>query len=305
MKRKRTLCATAALLLFGAVPAHAWDEFGHIVVARIAWENMTPQARARAIQILRAAPPNAGLAQGFPQGSLTPEQQMWMFVRASHWPDDIRSSGHPGNSFARGNRHFVNLFWEQRTDFGSIAQSNRPPFGDLLNDMPGLRDGLTGSNQGQAAVALAWLIHLVGDVHQPLHSSSRITPVDATGDRGGNDFRLSGSPNNLHSYWDGVITRNHRRRHGESDREYLQRVARDIVTRNPRIRFTADLAVTDAAAWAREGVTLAQRAVYRRPLVRNRRPSSVYNRNALSTAEPRAALAGYRLAEMLNRALGS
>ncbi|HLM67564.1 MAG TPA: S1/P1 nuclease, partial [Longimicrobium sp.] len=243
MKRKLTLCATAALLAFGAPPAHAWDEFGHVVVARIAWENMTPQARGRAIQILRGAPPGSGLSQGFPQGTLTPEQQMWMFVRASHWPDDIKSSGHPGHGFARGNRHFVNLFWEQQTDFGPITASTRPPFGELLNDLPGLRTEVAGSDPGQAAVALAWVVHLLGDVHQPLHSSSRITQADPTGDRGGNDFGLSGSPGNLHSYWDGVITRNHRRRQGESDRDYLQRVAGDISARNPLSGFATDLAV--------------------------------------------------------------
>lgn len=302
MRHKLILC-TAALLTLGAKPAAPWDETGHVVVARIAWDNLTPRARDRAIQILRAAPSNSGLGRGFPAGTLTPEQQMWLFVTASHWPDDIRSSGHPGHSYARGNRHFVNLFWQQNTDFGPIRPANRPPFGDLLNDMPGLRTQLTGSNQGEAAVALAWIIHLLGDVHQPLHSSSRITPLDSNGDRGGNDFGLHGSPDNLHSFWDGVITRSNRRLSGESNSAYLQRVVNGITTRHPRTAFTAELAVTDATAWAQEGVTLAQRVVYRRPLVREGRPSPTYGRSALAAAEPRVALAGYRLADLLNAAL--
>lgn len=302
MRHKMILCA-AALLTLGARPAAAWDETGHVVVARIAWDNLTPPARDRAIQILRAAPPNSGLGRGFPSGPLTPEQQMWLFAAASHWPDDIRSPGHPGNSFARGNRHFVNLFWRQNTDFERIIPVTRPPFGDLLNDLPGLRTELTGSSPGDAAVALAWIIHLVGDVHQPLHNSSRITPLDPDGDRGGNDFALRGSPSNLHSFWDGVITRSNPRLFGESNGAFLQRVVGGITTRHPRTAFTAELAVTDATAWAQEGVTLAQRVVYRRPLVREGLPPATYGRSALAAAERRVALAGYRLADLLNAVL--
>lgn len=305
MRCKLPLLTAAALLSLNPTPAWAWDEFGHVVVARIAWENMTPQARTRAIQILRAAPPNSGLGRGFGVGSLSPQQQVRLFVSAGHWPDDIRNPNHPGHSFDRGNRHFVNLFWIQNTDFGTIRPSNRPPFGDLLSDMPGLRRALTGPNQGDAAVSLAWIIHLVGDIHQPLHSSSRITPLDEDGDRGGNDFRLAGSSRNLHSYWDGVITRNHPPRQGESDDNYLLRVASDIASRNPRSQFQAALAITDVTAWARESLDLAQTRTYRPPLRRNQQPPVAYNRSALAAAEPRAALAGYRLAAMLNGALGS
>lgn len=305
MQRKLPLLAVAALFAVNATPAYAWDEFGHVVVARIAWENMTPQARERAVQILRAAPTGSGLARGFSQGSPSTQQQIRLFVAASHWPDDIRNPNHPGNSFHRGNRHFVNLFWVQNTDFGTVRQSNRPPFGDLLNDMPALRTALTGSSPGDAAVALAWIIHLVGDIHQPLHSSSRITPLDPDGDRGGNDFELAGSPRNLHSFWDGVITRNHRQRQGETPDNYLLRVASDIASRNPRSQFDAALAVTDVGAWARESLTLAQNRAYRRPLRRDRQPTASYNQSALTAAEPRIALAGYRLAAMLNAALGS
>ena len=56
------------------------------------------------------------------------------------------------------------------------------------------------------AVALAWLLHLVGDIHQPLHCSSRVTPDEALprGDAGGNTFRLDDN-RNLHGYWDRIL----------------------------------------------------------------------------------------------------
>ncbi|HEX2079159.1 MAG TPA: S1/P1 nuclease [Longimicrobium sp.] len=304
MKRTLTLCMTGGLLAVSATPAFAWDEFGHVVVAAVAWDGMTPQARARAIQLLQSAPPGSGLGRGFSSGSLSPAEQLRLFGSASHWPDDIRSPRHPGHGLHRGNRHFVNLFWEQRFDFGPVRTATRPPFGDLLNDMPALRRDLTGSSRGDAAIALAWIIHLVGDIHQPLHSSSRITPLDPNGDRGGNDFGLRGSPDNLHSFWDGLITRNHRQRSGESAQAYLQRVAGGISSRNPRSRFTAELAATNPDDWARESLVLAQRSVYRNPLRRERLPSRAYELRALAAAEPRIALAGYRLADLLNQAIG-
>ncbi|HEX8696940.1 MAG TPA: S1/P1 nuclease [Longimicrobium sp.] len=303
MKRKLLLGA-AALAVLNARPALAWDDFGHSLVARIAWENMTPQARARAVEILRGAPSGSGLGRGFPPGTLSPEQQVRLFVSAATWPDDIKSGGHPGHRFDNRNRHFVNLFWEQRFDFGPIRASSRAPFGELLNDLPRLRTALTGSDRGEAAMALAWILHLVGDVHQPLHSSSRITPLDRDGDRGGNDFGVRGSTDNLHSFWDGVVTRSRRCRPGEAPQPCLARVAQEIAGDHPRDGFAAQLASVDFRAWADEGLRLAQRTVYRAPLRRNRFVPASYERRAAATADAQVALAGYRLADLLNRAIG-
>src|SRR6476469_10036495 len=60
------------------------------------------------------------------------------------------------------------------------------------------------------AIALAWLFHLVGDIHQPLHTAQLFTVEYPQGDRGGNEICLrvtqSGQPMDLHRFWDGVIT---------------------------------------------------------------------------------------------------
>ncbi len=307
MSRKLMLWAACALALLVARPAYAWDDFGHALVARIAWENMTPQARARAVAILRGAPQSSGLLRGFPvAGNLSPDRQMALFVTSGLWADDVRDEEHPGHRFHRGDRHFVNLFWRQQTDFSAPQPVERPEEGDLLRDLPALRAQLTGANRGEAAMALAWLVHLVGDIHQPLHASARLTPHrdDRDGDEGGNDFLLGQTPpRNLHSLWDGIVTHTNRRRPGESPETYAARVAREITTRHPKRSFPAQMAVTDFRAWAREGLQTAQRDVYRAPLQRNHSVAEAYRRQALAAAEPRIALAGYRLAELLNQAL--
>jgi S1/P1 Nuclease len=60
------------------------------------------------------------------------------------------------------------------------------------------------------AIALAWLFHLVGDIHQPLHTAQLFTVEYPEGDRGGNDICVrvtqAGQPMDLHRFWDGVIT---------------------------------------------------------------------------------------------------
>ena len=67
------------------------------------------------------------------------------------------------------------------------------------------------ANDGEPkAIALAWLFHLVGDIHQPLHTAQLFTVEYPKGDRGGNEICVrvtqAGQPMDLHRFWDGVIT---------------------------------------------------------------------------------------------------
>jgi hypothetical protein len=305
MKRMLFVWAAVALVVLGPRPAYAWDEFGHRVVARIAWENMTPQARDRAIQVLQGASQSMGLAQGF-TGQLSSERQIALFLAGSTWPDDVRPPDPRSAAFHNRNRHFVNLFWRQNTDFGAIEPLNVPPRGNLLNHLPRLlSDSLRSTNRARAARALAWIIHLVGDIHQPLHNSARVTPRDTLpdGDRGGNAFRVAGHFE-LHSFWDNVIDRN-TFRPGESERARVERVALELSSRFPRSVFAGELAATQFREWSEAGVRLAQSRAYVDPLVRNGFPPEAYERQAFEAAEPRIALAGYRLADLLNTAFSS
>jgi WD40 repeat protein len=300
---RRILILVPAMLALAARPAHAWDHLGHRLVARVAWQNLTPTARARAISILQGAPADAGLLRSFPSGPLTAAQQLRLFQAAANWPDSIRSSTHPGHKYAVAERHFIDLFWEQDSDFGPPMTSTHPEDGTLLADLPGLRSAVTGPDAAQAAISLAWIIHLVGDVHQPLHGSSRITPVDPNGDRGGNDFHLTSASDNLHHLWDAAVTTAVHPRSGESQNKFEARIARQIAAAHPRSEFTAQLADTDPRHWATESQQLAQTAVYRPPLVRGHAAPASYSRTAYRTAQGRIALAGYRLADVLNQLL--
>lgn len=302
--------AAAALLAVGMTsrPAHAWDELGHRVVARIAWDNMTPQARANAVRLLMAAPANTGLHGLVPGGLSDEERGRELFVMAAVWPDVIRGRGHVGNRYAHGDWHYVNFFWEQRTPGGPIVDRADRTDGQLLNQLPGLvrTVGDAQASDSARAVALAWVLHLVGDAHQPLHNSARITPQDTAGDRGGNLFLLGGlyPRNNLHAFWDAIVGFNARRTGAGDETVYVGGIAGRLETRYRLSWARTRLIPGQFETWSKEGVRLAQRRAYPAWLVRGQPAPDRYNDLVWAEAQPRLALAGYRLADALNRALG-
>lgn len=303
MKRFSILFALLATLVLGVRPAYAWDDFGHRVVARIAWANMTPEARTRAIAILRAAAPETGL-RGSTSGTLSQEQRIALFVFAATWPDVVRDTANAlrMEKYHHPYRHYVDTFWRQDTDFGPVMAVDRQPEGDLLRDAPRLQRWLESGTPEQKALGLAWILHLVGDIHQPLHASGRISPRDPWGDGGGNTFRLG--TRSLHSAWDGVLTDSLNAPRPVAPLEAVTSAATMVMQRYPRSGFASEIGQRDFGQWAREGVTIAQRDVYRAPLVRDQPVPPAYRTAAFLAAEPRIALAGYRLAALLNEALG-
>lgn len=302
--------AAAALVAVGMMsrPAYAWDELGHRVVARIAWDRMTPQARAGAVRLLMAAPANTGLRELVPAGLGADERGRELFVLASVWPDVIRSRSHVGNRYAHSDWHYVNFFWEQRTPGGPIIDRPDRTDGQLLNQLPGLARtvGDAQASDSARAVALAWVLHLVGDAHQPLHNSARITPQDTAGDRGGNLFLLGGlyPRNNLHAFWDAIVGFNAPWTGSGDEATYVGGIAGRLETRYGSSWARTRLLPGEFQAWSKEGVRVAQQSAYPAWLVRGQVAPPRYNDVVWSAAQPRLALAGYRLADVLNRALG-
>jgi len=316
MKRCFAVLAAAASLVMGARPAYAWDDFGHRVVARIAWANMTPHARERAIAILRASPSEMGLhGPGHP--ALSQDQQLEMFLFAATWPDVVRDTAWTNalraERYHHPYRHYVDTFWRQDTDFGPIQAVDRRPEGDLVRDAPRMQRLLADGSPELKAVGLAWILHLVGDIHQPLHASGRVTPRDPWGDAGGNDFKLEvanpQAPTNqqfrrsLHGLWDGILTETLSAPRPVAPLSFVTNAAHQIMQHHPRGEFTSQLGQREFRDWANESVDIAKRVAYQPPLVRDQAAPAAYKAAAFQAGEARAALAGYRLADLLNRAL--
>jgi hypothetical protein len=295
---------TAALVavLGGAVPAGAWNDVGHQIIALVAWNALSPAARVGAAEALRQAPPEAGLVQLFAGDQRPlPVRQREFFRRASTWPDLVRDPVPPErHAFDRPAWHFRNFFWRPGPE-GPVDLPGMPVnaenalerlevFGALLAD--------PGRPASARAVALAWVLHLVGDVHQPLHCSSRVTAQEPEGDRGGNWFRLGPRTDNLHAYWDTALDRAVPRRRQESTGRYLARAASLVVDRHPRASLAGDLKPGKFEDWARESLAAAKTA-YPPTLRRGADPPPAYAQLTARVAVERAARAGYRLAALL------
>ncbi|HEU0297946.1 MAG TPA: S1/P1 nuclease, partial [Longimicrobium sp.] len=240
-------------------------------------------------------------------GPMEEREREW-FVHTAVWADMIRDREHPGARYAHADWHYVNWFWEVGPNGRPRDRPDVPRLGLLLDQMQRIIPtlGSAAVPDSAEAIDLAWLLHLGGDSHQPLHNSARITAEDPEGDRGGNNFRLAGLYpfNNLHAYWDALVgpafpwLPEYR-----SEADYVGAIARQIARRWPRERMERRMLPGEVERWSEEGLRVAQRTAYN--LRRNEAAPPGYRRAAWTAAEPRLALAGYRLADLLNRALGA
>ena len=250
-----------AVLLSCAPAASAWGPLGHRVVARLAEAQLTPQARAEARKLLalRGARHLSDVAV---------------------WADDLRDTD--PTLFQRTKRlHFINFhsrdcIYDPPRDCrdGECAVAAIDKYSAILANRA--------NSPAARAEALAFLVHFVGDIHQPLHASYRH-------DAGGNDFqvRWRGRGSNLHRIWDSTML----------DTAHLSaaRYARKLETERTPIAIAET-----PAEWAEESCRLDRDGgVY---------PDShtidqTYVDRELPVAERRLRQAGARLAQLLNRDL--
>src|SRR5438270_4333375 len=293
---------TAALL---ALPASAlWDVTGHRTVAAIAWEHMTPRARARSVELLRHGPALANFAALRPPQGSEAARDRALFLNAAAWADLVRSRDQPWHAYNHATWHYADFYWDVENGRPHDIPGTGPDLLNAAERIVALRATLADANAADTtkAVALAWLLHLVGDIHQPLHCSSRVTPDEALprGDAGGNTFRLDDN-RNLHGYWDRILSEAIAPDPGEDSIAYAVRIAHRIERVHPRAALAAPAAATAVLGWAQEGQRLAQTVVYS-GVTRGGAPSAAYEAEALNGSERRIALAGYRLAALLNEA---
>jgi hypothetical protein len=143
------------------------------------------------------------------------------------------------------------------------------------------------------AYDLSWLLHLVGDIHQPLHCVTRVSATSPEGDDGGNGVKLT-APTNLHTFWDDVL--------GTGNTPATALTAAAHLAAAPAAA-ASDL---DVEHWVEESVSAAQSTAYHAPIGDGNGPftlDSAYEARAKALAQERVALAGARLANILNNEL--
>ena len=297
-----TTLATASVATV-ATAARRWNATGHEVIASIAWNHLTPQARTRAVQLLRNGPPEAHLGDAEPTSGSSAEREKALFVHTSLWADQIKGRSAPNHAYDRPVWHYTDYYWREQNGKIVLVPELKPDPENALERLALLPGVLSsGAPDSARAVALAWIEHLVGDVHQPLHLSARVTAESPKGDRGGNDLKLAGTQSNLHSYWDGILDILEKPPAGDRS-GYVDGWAAKIEKELPISTFTKAELDAEPEAWGKESLTLAEELLYPATLVAGTAPSDAYKSTAGQAGKRRIALAGYRLATVLNRLL--
>jgi hypothetical protein len=311
------LAGIFAVLISTAPPTNAWGCKGHQTVALIAEKHLTPEARQLVQKLLGENPIDLKLKRWC--GNATSD----FMVDASTWPDDVR------NERKNGLWHYIDIpRGKHKGELDEYCGSEGCVTRAIEEQRAILKD--KSADPVKRAEAIRYLIHFVGDLHQPLHAINNA-------DRGGNCvpvkyFRHEPLPNtqhperedyspNLHQIWDTEI------------------VERDMEISNP-LRYADELDEkfhTESAAWEAAGIHVdtwawesherAETAVYdafpekigiepdvklkscaddnhigKRMFEKHLAVGEVYQSNAAKTAETSLAEAGVRLAMILNDA---
>ncbi len=312
MRTKFLTAAFLAILMAGSsFNVFGWHDEGHKLTGYIAWQRMNAQTRAAVIKILRAAPEDSQLAAFYPIYGIEPEElrKMEFFMVAPTWADMVRERSFPVRyqKYHHSNWHYDDTFWSH-TDGKVVILTGIEEGGQALTRLSEAEKTLRDANSSDAdkAVAIAWFLHLTGDIHQPLHNSARVTATEPKGDQGGNLFLLTpeGTPPaqrlNLHTYWDGITARSVPLESGQCLLDYLEEMAKKMMKKHPYEKFSGNLQLGQYREWHREGFALATTVVFSPDLERFQMPSEKYRKTAFATAERQIPLAGYRIGETLN-----
>jgi hypothetical protein len=199
------LAAVLVVLVGLSSGAYGWGATGHRVTGDIAQQYLAPQTQVRVKALLGTQD----------------------LARASTFADDMRSS--------------PDLFWQKTASpwhYVTVPEGRRysdvdaPPEGDAMQALTQFAATLRNpdASADDQRLALKFAIHLIGDLHQPLH-------VGNGTDRGGNSVKLEwfGKPSNLHRVWD-----------------------TDMIA-------STDLSYTELSRWLNRGITASQRELWREP----------------------------------------
>ena len=302
------ISVTVAALLLAAWPALSWDAAGHRIIAMIAYDNLTPAARARADALIRLHPDYQSMfLKGAPADP--GQRARFAFASASVWPDEIRSDrrfhdeGKTPTPLLAGfpdmgrhtNWHYTNLPLSQDGTKGPP-----PPTPNAVTELDRLIGilGKPAADRSNPAYALPWFLHIAGDLHNPLHAVARFSRSLPEGDRGGNlAYVENGRP--LHAFWDELL----RPGAGSDSESAVRRLTGEYGAKGSLVPVNHS-----PPAWAEESYKLAAAEVYTFGPDSGSREKSIvlsgrYKENARRVAERRAVEAGLRIASILNRDL--
>lgn len=310
----RLIAATLFLTCVFAVPSFAWSDTGHMAVAFVAYRNLKPATRSR-VDVLIRLNPRFNIWRGMiPAGTPGSIRREMLFMIAATWADQIKGDGQhvsdgpdggntpPNDGTADDNTGYTDRAMHKYWHFIDLPFSldgtslEDPPVPNALTQIAVFRSVLASNSPDVLkSYDLVWLLHLVGDVHQPLHCAARFTSASPQGDEGGNLVTVcSPQCGRLHAFWDGLLGTT-------SDPRVARQVGQSLAPANAAL--VANLNVN---TWIEDGRNLARTRIYQMPVGPGAGPFNLttqYRNAARQLARQRVALGGARLARILNNEL--
>ncbi len=304
---KRLLLVTLIVAFFPST-SHAWNYEGHMTVVAIAYTTLTPGERQGIDAVLQSHPAYHQWQNEYQQLGPNPGATFpaYAFLRAANWPDEVRDT-----PYDRPTWHYVNFPLRPPNSLNT----NMNIGGELLTRIQSnlarvAAQPTTNAQRIGRAIALSWILHLIGDLHQPLHTGALKNNLYPQGDRGGNLFFIKPTAQapvlKLHSFWDGLLGRSR-------SVPVATAGAAMIMKKFPENSLATEM-TGDYRDWATQAAKVALEFGYqftpaggtRMPLPGSNNPNvgpllpEGYETTARRVAWRQVALGGYRLGNMLS-----
>lgn len=258
------------IFLLFSTDISAWNALGHRLVAQVAFNNMNSKSRNLFRQY---------------NSLLNKNGRSYSLINSSVWLDDLYSEKFKVLKVL----HYIDLpFSKDNTPLFKVDDFNAVFAIKMANSI------LANANFSDLdkAISARILLHVVGDIHQPLHAATKVSKNYPDGDKGGNLERLNKNAvaRNLHAYWDrggGLLI---------GKRHYTKYdVARMAAKLEQKWPCHTEKMQLNPTLWAEESHEIAEKFAYNLPV------NSAYQKNARRLAAKRLAIAGCRLAALVNQ----
>lgn len=278
-KKLTVLVLHLFFIFFPTLSAYSWSSPAHRIIAAIAYRHLNSAAKVKIDQLTK---------------NMFYSHSGWVrFLLAATWPDQIKF-----NDITAFNAwHFIDSPYSidavptQSVSKQNVAWALQQSFKVLASPKP---------NSEEKAWFLNFMVHFVGDAHQPLHCISRYSKTYPHGDQGGNLFPIQSSiATDLHGFWDRGAGLFPLRRRVSFHK--IKKWANQIENEYPESYFGKKARELDPWSWVQESYQLAIQYAYAN-IQPNGIPNQTYVKIAQETIKKRLALAGYRLANSLNMA---
>jgi nuclease S1 len=304
---RRTLLLAVAFLAQNFATAMAWDAPGHELIVTMACARLNPKARQAVDELAREM--------------IGPSGQPYDAITLSCWMDDLRKNSQMPGHGQFLSWHYIDIPFDDRDPMPSfVPGQDNDVHGNVVQALKRAVVVLKGGTDPyitSRAMACAMVMHLVGDIHQPLHCATKyfLTHGELHQDNGGNKEDVSNGPPgemkfNLHAFWDSAYRASFDTASGnvtlDADSSASQRELAGLL-RNGNVM--SSLLDVNFDQWARDSNAIARDFVYRDITATDNRKycrlSSGYVVKARRIACEQMSLAALRLAKLLNDTLGA